>query len=488
MRKVLCLFATATQQPWTTLKTRTSSLDSDLQLSSAERARAADERDSTFPERLQAGALAGQYKVEKVLGSGGGGVIYAARHRVLGREVAVKVLRREMVNSPTMVARFVREATTVNTIRHRNIVDIYEFGELPDGRPYYVMELLKGTDLRKLLRRHGRYSPEEALALFEQICQGLEAAHNAGVVHRDLKASNIVVCEGADGQVIKLVDFGIAKLLHPEPGAQGLTEAGVLMGTTHNMAPEQIRGEKVDERTDIYGLGVVLYQVLTGQLPFTSERREDITWMHLQTPAPRPSQAAPVSAAVDEVVLRCMEKDPARRYPNVVALISDFRKACGKSTAGLEQLMSAVGVYVELRVDEAAGDDLEDDLVDEISMVLDTAEQTLRAADFSLPIQMSNALLAVKLLVGLQATADRSLAINLAQSLETALTERPNKDARLHVNISVRADLALVRANGAGTDEVVGGPLLNVNEWAAQAPVDHVFVNDPFETTMLGRT
>ena len=311
------------------------------------------------------------------MGSGGGGMIYSARHRVLGREAAVKVLRSELVGSPTMVARFLREATAVNTIRHPNIVDIYEFGELPDGRPFYVMELLPGTDLKKLLRVHGRYSPEDVVGLLEQVCQALEATHRAGIVHRDLKASNIILCDTCDGPIAKLVDFGIAKLLHPAPGAQGLTEAGSLLGTSHNMAPEQIRGEEVDERTDIYALGVLLYQLLTAQLPFTAENIQDVAWMHLQAPPPRPSQVAPVPVALDAVVLRCMEKERQRRYPDVRAFISDLRAACGLSNENTDRTTRAVGIYVELRTDLGKEDELDDAVMSDIANILDMTEGAL---------------------------------------------------------------------------------------------------------------
>src|SRR3954471_12982050 len=143
------------------------------------------------PDELRPGTMAGAYVLEKSLASGGGGTVYEARHRLLGRLAPVKVLRRELASSPRMVARFLREALAVNMIKHPNIVDIYEFGELPDGRPFYVMELLDGTDLRRVLQSRGRLSPGEALEYLQPVCSALEAAHSHGVVHRDLKSSNI---------------------------------------------------------------------------------------------------------------------------------------------------------------------------------------------------------------------------------------------------------------------------------------------------------
>ena len=177
--------------------------------------------------RCRPGTFAGSYVLKRELASGGGGTVYEAQHRLLGRRAAVKVLRRELAGSPQMVARFLREALAVNMIKHPNIVDIYEFGELPDGRPFYVMELLEGTDLRSVLHDQGRISPPEVLEYLEPVCSALEAAHARGIVHRDLKASNIFIAATSNGdnsapkRVVKLLDFGIAKLLHPDAAEAG---------------------------------------------------------------------------------------------------------------------------------------------------------------------------------------------------------------------------------------------------------------------------
>src|SRR6266478_5793915 len=174
----------------------------------------------------------------------------------------------ELAPSPEMVERFVREARVVNRIRHPNIVDIYEFGELDDKRPYFVMELLEGTSLASIVERRGRLSPAQALSYLEPVCDALRAAHAAGVVHRDLKASNVAVVKEGDPPRVKLLDFGIAKLVRTAPGERGLTAVGQRIGTPYAMAPEQIRGGAIDARVDIYALGVLLYQLLTGRYPF----------------------------------------------------------------------------------------------------------------------------------------------------------------------------------------------------------------------------
>src|SRR5450432_2391391 len=349
------------------------------------------------PDALRAGTVAGAYVLKKELASGGGGTVYEAQHRILGRKVAVKVLRRELAASPQMVARFLREALAVNMIKHPNIVDIYEFGELPDGRPFYVMELLEGIDLRSMLNERGRFTPAEVYAILEPVCSALQAAHDLGIVHRDLKASNILIMQRDGKQVVKLLDFGIAKLMRPDAADAGLTVVGTRLGTSYTMAPEQIRGDAIDPRTDIYALGVVLYHLLTGQYPFRAETMTDIERQHLESPPPRPSAAASIPLTIDAVVLRCMEKTADRRYPSAKAFIEALGDAIGIKKAGGDDSARAAAIYVEIRI---AGDaDAEsDEVLDDTSMILDTAEQAFRNAGLVLPLQTGSALIGARVL------------------------------------------------------------------------------------------
>jgi serine/threonine protein kinase len=196
-------------------------------------------RDNDGP--LLEGDRVGDYEVESLIGVGGGGIVYAARHRTLGHRVAIKTLRAEVAGFPGMLERFKREAAMVTKIGHPNIVQIHEFGEISAGRPYYVMELLEGSDLRKLLELSGRLSPREALDLLDPVCDAVQAAHEAGIIHRDLKATNVLISEAQGKRVVKLLDFGIAKRLSDEAAGQGLTRPGATLGTPHLMAPLQIR-------------------------------------------------------------------------------------------------------------------------------------------------------------------------------------------------------------------------------------------------------
>src|SRR5260221_110094 len=278
-------------------------------------------------DELAPGDLAGEYVIMGKIASGGCGTVYTAQHRLLGRKAAVKVLHNRLAGSPEMVERFVREAQGVNRIRHPNIVDIYDFGKLDRKRPYFVMELLEGMNLGSIVERKGRLTPAQALSYLAPVCDALGAAHAAGVVHRDLKASNVVVVKEGDPPRVKLLDFGFAKLMRSGPGERGLTAVGQRIGTPYAMAPEQVRGAPVDHRVDIYGLGVLLFQLLTGRYPFISPDPVEMERLHLESPPPRPSAIAPVSAGGDPVGPRSLEKRPPARYPDVHALLDGPREA-----------------------------------------------------------------------------------------------------------------------------------------------------------------
>ncbi len=412
---------------------------------------------------LPIGARVGHYQIESLVGGGGGGVVYAARHLVLGRRVAIKVLRAEMAKHPVMVARFVLEATAVNKIGHPNIVDVHEFGEAAPGRPYYVMELLDGMDLRRYLKIHGRFSARDALSLLEPVFQAVQAAHGAGFVHRDIKANNIVVVDGQAGRVVKLLDFGIAKMFQSDSAGQGLTEPGVQLGTAHNMSPEQIRCETVDARADIYALGVLIYQLLTGQFPFHAEDPRQIALLHLQAPPPKPGAIAPVSPAVDAVVLRCLQKNADQRFASVSELAAAFREAVGEGGPdSVERQSFAVGVYFE--VTTPPGEDMDDAMLDDVIQVLDTVEQGLAAQEFAFPLRTSNALLGVRLVADVDVEAERVQAQVAINDLRTALAERPDRHPRLEIAASVSVEQALCRTSAVGV-EIVGGPILEVDTW-----------------------
>jgi serine/threonine-protein kinase len=405
--------------------------------------------------------------LKAVLASGGHGTVYEAEHRILGRRAAVKVLHPHLSDQGEMLQRFVREARVVNQIRHPNIVDVYDFGMLQDGSPYYVMELLPGRTLSQVLLEHKRLSPERALAFLEPVCAALEAAHRAGVVHRDLKASNVAVMSEGDPPQVKLLDFGIAKLIHSEPGQEGLTIAGQRLGTSQAMAPEQFRGSDIGPRTDIYALGVLLYQMLTGSYPFQAEDRLEVERMHLEAPPPRPSTSAPVPPAVDAVVLRCLEKQAERRYPDASAFLAALREATastalhltlspGKSTRAFA-LHAEVVLEQEEQEDEASYTTL--------FQALDELEQGLRAGGFLIAVQTGTALLGVQLLDDTPPARPHAL-LAMARELHRQLQARL-QGSRLGLHLCAHVGDVEMRQAPEGL-EITGGPLTDVAGWVVR--------------------
>lgn len=279
---------------------------------------------------LGPGALVGDYLVEQAHAGGGFATVYRATHIETRRIVAVKLLHLGLAGSPKLLRRFYREVELVGRLRHPNIVECLGFGEHTDGRPYLAMEWLDGATLSELVRERGRLTVRDAVRVIRELCAPLDATHAIGVVHRDLKASNVIAVPEHGWYRLTLVDFGIAKLLDPEVGdGAALTTVGVRVGSPHCMAPEQIRGEAVDARADIYALGVLFYQLLTGAPPFIGASADEVEDLHLSAAPPSPSSIVSVPASIESIVLTCLEKDPSRRFGTV----TDLRAALGRASA-----------------------------------------------------------------------------------------------------------------------------------------------------------
>jgi len=397
---------------------------------------------------LRPGMFAGEYRLGAEIATGGCGTVYAARHRVLLRPAAVKVLHRELATSAEMTERFLREAQVVNRIRHPNIVDVHDIGMLPDGRPYSVMELLHGTSLRALVDRRGRLSPQDALALLEPVCSALEAAHEAGVVHRDLKASNVIVLHGK-GSGVKLIDFGIAKLLHPEAGQVGLTAVGQRLGTPIAMSPEQVRCEPIDGRADVYALGATLFFMLTARYPFESADPAEIERLHLEALPPLPSRFAPLPPALDAVVLRALEKSASRRFQSARAFLDALREAAGDAPPERRRSADAAAIFVELQPFP---------LGNGIPTLLDDVEATLGAAGLRLFLQTGT------VVVGTAVLADRAEERLAEMRKIVEVARQLAGSVAPYARVQVHADRADV-SDLSGTPEVVGGPLLDFDAW-----------------------
>ena len=264
------------------------------------------------------GRSIGNYKIVRVLGEGGMGTVYLAEHPMIGKRVAVKMLRPDLGTDPGLVSALFQEAKAVNEIRHPNIVDISDFGHTSDGIVYFVMELMEGQSLRDRLSASGPMPIAQVIATSRQVIDALAAAHRVGIIHRDLKPDNIFLV--ADAQVpggfrAKLFDFGVAKLLGDKQKQVGhKTIDGAVVGTPFYMSPEQALCQDVGVAADVYAMGVVLYEMVTGSVPFRSEQLVILLNAILKQPAPPPSRARPETPPwLDRLVLRCLEKDPEAR-------------------------------------------------------------------------------------------------------------------------------------------------------------------------------
>jgi eukaryotic-like serine/threonine-protein kinase len=282
---------------------------------------------SALGAELEPGTNVGGYLIDAKIGEGGMGQVYGAHHPRIGKRVAIKVLSRAYCGDPAVVERFEQEARFVNEIKHPNIVDVFQFGELADKRSFFVMEWLEGEPLSALIER-GPVSAQETMEILDVVCDALQAAHEAKVVHRDLKSDNIFLVTKRGKRQVKLLDFGLAKLAGRGVDGQpvGTTKSGILVGTPAYMSPEQARSKPVDGRTDIYALGCLAYKMLTGQLPFPGDNAMDIILQQLNKPAPNPSKLAPKTPPeLSKLVVLMMSKDPEQR-PSLTAIRELFAK------------------------------------------------------------------------------------------------------------------------------------------------------------------
>jgi serine/threonine-protein kinase len=262
--------------------------------------------------------VADRYKVIRKLGEGGMGVVYLAEHVFIEKRVALKVLSDDFARKADLVARFMQEAKAASKIGHENIVDITDFGETHSGSVFFAMEFLDGMDLAGHIREGGAMPFERARAIVNQICRALGAAHTKGIIHRDMKPENIyLVTREGKPDFVKILDFGIAKMSSLDEGGSRLTRTGMIFGTPEYMSPEQAKGDRPDHRVDIYALGCILYEMLTGDVPFHAETFMGVLTKHMFEPPQPPSQRNPNVAIphdVEAVVLKALAKDRDQRY------------------------------------------------------------------------------------------------------------------------------------------------------------------------------
>jgi serine/threonine-protein kinase len=306
------------------------------------------------------GTTAGNYHLKRILGRGGMGTVYAGEHVYIGKNVAVKVLHPRFAKYEDAVKRFLREARAASSINHPNIVDVTDFGPTPDGGVFFVMEYLEGTSLEDVIDRNGALPLHRALNVANQIALALAAAHDKGIIHRDLKPDNIMlipkpgrrdlvkqvsnqgetpnsakfVIEKEDKyDFVKILDFGIAKVLTRDETSPSQTLAGAVFGTPEYMSPEAARGEEVDHRADIYSAGVILFDMVTGRPPFEAEAAAEVLAMHINEVPPSPREVAPhleVTEAAERLILRAMAKRPEQRHRDMDEFRAELQTCYGR--------------------------------------------------------------------------------------------------------------------------------------------------------------
>lgn len=357
------------------------------------------------------------YRIDHLIGEGGFGQVWSAQ-RDGGQRVAIKILHLELVRSRDALVRFERELTAIEQLDHRNVVRALDHGTLGDGRPYLALEYVQGPSLREVIAERGSLSPLETLAILEPLCDALTVAHSRGLIHRDLKASNVILGQDDHGARPVLLDFGLVKLL-AETGP-ALTSSRSMLGTPAAMAPEQMRGQPVDARTDVYALGLLAYHMLTGAPAYGAAPGVVQSYLQLHGPRPRPSSKVDIDPALDEPIIHALALDPQQRPAGAREFIAALR-AVMQPVAVAES--DVVAVYVEGGAGELA-----------------QARNVVTAAGMVIALVAPDSLLAVAANVDVTALRDRLCAL-----------------------VPVRIALGRSRATIHG--DAVDGPVLDVESW-----------------------
>lgn len=324
--------------------------------------------------------LASKYRVERILGAGGMGIVVAARHLELDQQVALKFMLKEAMADPAHAGRFLREAKAAVQLKSNHTAKVLDVGKLSNGEPFMVMEYLEGRDLDAELQQRGPMPPHMAVELILQASEALAEAHGLSMVHRDVKLKNLFLTSAVDGRpLVKVLDFGLAKTLG-QSNDVSLTAVNSVFGSPQYMSPEQMRSAKdVDHRTDIWSLGVCLYELLTGRVPFDAPGVAEICAMVLKDPVPRPTQFAPIPADLESVVMRCLEKDPARRYQSIAEVAFALQGYAADEG-------SARRILTVMRQSQAVAQKLDHDtVVTTDAPVMEASGKTLNAWDSGSP-------------------------------------------------------------------------------------------------------
>jgi serine/threonine-protein kinase len=396
------------------------------------------ENESKVSEFVIAGHTLGEQ-----LGGGGFGTVWRAQGP--RGEVAIKILHSELIRSSDALGRFQREQEAIARVVHRNVVRCYGHDVLEDGRPYLILELLHGPTLEEEIKRRRGLRPSEVVSILTAIGDALDQAHAASIIHRDVKAGNVILASDAEGPRPVLLDFGLAKLLDEE--GPGLTNSRAMVGTPSAMAPEQLRGAPVNARTDVYSVGLLTYHMLTGERPFAGVPAVAQGYLLLHGPRPRPSDKAPVDPAIDAVVMQAMAIEPGDRFASVGEMVAALAQAAAPHRDAAP-VSRAMAVYLEISTKDP----------EQREKCLAALVEGLRAFGFAIAIEAPDSILAA----------------------------RPEPSARVASEV-----VKMVEAQGGGTDVCIAigigkatfsdgnvdGELLDVEDWAPYPLRDRVWVD-----------
>src|SRR4051812_5165456 len=362
------------------------------------------------------------YKIERLIGEGGFGQVWRATRDGDGALVAIKILHLELIRSHDAIVRFERELEATERLNHRHVVRALDHGTLSDGRPYLVLEYIEGPSLRDVIHERGALPPTEVLEILEPLCDALQLAHDAGLVHRDVKASNVIIARKDGALRPVLLDFGLVKLI--DQVGPGLTSSRSMLGTPAAMAPEQMRGQPVDARTDVYAVGLLTYHALTGQPAFGGAPGVVQSYLAVHGPRPRPSTKVDIDPAIDEPIARALAPEPAARFPTAHAFAEALRAVI---LGGVGDELDVAVLYVE---GEAA----------DVTLAI----EAVRAAGLTLALTAPDSMLAV---------------------ISRARFDRPALQVRL-AGLSTHARVAIGASRATVSGHLVDGPALDVEGWA----------------------
>jgi serine/threonine-protein kinase len=426
-----------------------------------------------WSEELLPGAQLGAYTIERLVARAGFANVYRAAEMGNGRPVAIKILRHQIAQTRNGKERFQREFEALRDLQHPNVLSMFQHGALPDGRPFIVMEWLDGVTLDDFMA--GRTLPVgEVLTIVEQLCAALSAAHAAGVIHRDLKGSNVMLAKTADGVRVKLVDFGIVKPIDPQEAARAaLTTTGQALGTPYCMAPEQITGRRLDARTDIYALGVLMFEMLSGKKPFEGQSAIEVADKHLSVKPARLVNIAAVPEALDNVVQRCLAKSPDHRYSTpaevAAALAGVEVERSGHVAQPKAKSVLALGLHFEVLLRAHEDDQEDEEILDALEDFRERALAATKSIGMRVAVSTDRSFLALQPLSDGTRAKDMQIAvIDTARRLLTWLegeNRRPDQ-----VAFSMTIHRGTVDTEFHGKTEFTGGELLELARWVSAQP------------------